>query len=145
MRRRSGRIRNSVRTLQTADLGPQSHGCVRAVCQLGGDDGHQRQTVGGTDVHKLGGGQVRREGQIGILTNWDHAQETGGRHAGGARQREHARDAVEQAQFSIAVPVGIGVVGRSVQAVMEGGPDLEWLQWDCTNAFLGTMFTSPAG
>ena len=74
-------IRNSVRTLHTAACGPQSHGCVREVCQLGGVAGHQRQTMGGTGSHKLGGGQVRHERQIETIANRNHAQEVGGRRA----------------------------------------------------------------
>ena len=50
-----------------------------------------------------------------------------------AHDKENLRQTVEQAQFEIAEPAGIELMGHTMQALMEAIDDLAWLQLDCTN------------
>ena len=52
-----------------------------------------------------------------------------------AHDKENLRKTVGQAQFAIAEPGGIELMGHTMQALMEARGDLAWLQLDCTNAF----------
>ena len=71
-------------------------------------------------MHKPGGSQVRNQRQTPAATNGYNTQTT---------------QTVGQAQFAIAEPAGIELMGHTMQALMGPRRDLAWLQLDCTNAF----------
>ena len=52
-----------------------------------------------------------------------------------AHDNANLRQTEGQAQFAIAKPAGLELLGHTMQAQMEVRADLAWLQLDCSNAF----------
>ena len=106
-----GWVANLTATAQISERLCEAKACTSLVADKSGTKGKLRPLQTGTTLRRLVGA---------TLVGHD---------------KDNLRQTVGQAQFAIAEPAGIDLMGHTVQALMEATGDLAWLQLDCTNAF----------